>query len=1501
MGSFRGDSHESYLARYRLRLLMDKWLDVLAKRRPEDPFECLVGLINAYTQNGVGLVTCENKWCEMVIPVSEYAAHLSNCSEEGKWVKCARCNLRVEASRMRQHKRNCKLESCTFCGEMVVPCLREMCPYKLKADAERAFSKQLCDPNKRDNVVSAKENAKPPLSSSIEPSSAGAPLYLRQPLSFPDNLRDRLICIQDLWRNAAFQERFQELSFKFVWRAVELYREKQATKVQLAVHGDNPKSTSSHRLMNYAAPMIGCISASRFEALAKTITSGEVVEFAAAKRIVSMAVGILAARPLVQRVTIPEDGAAVVIGDLHGQMKDLCEAIMLTGGLPNPRRYLVFNGDFVDRGSNGMGVILYIFALLCAFPTFVFINRGNHEDTRVNAEYGFETEVCGKYGMEDAKRLLELIVDSYEAMPLMTLLDGMILVVHGGVPRVPVTLERIESLGRMRHIPTAGDITEDEQIFVDILWNDPVEKFHSRKLGLRHQAEHWRTSKRGCGVEYLAPLTEEFLRQNNIRLLVRSHEEVQAGFELIHNGKCCTVFSASNYCGVAGNRGAIAVFSKGSLHPVFHTWYVQNDELDTDLYTAKEFLHEIIPSVGDSGDTTEKEENSMDGRPLEESDEKRTSAIADKKRECEGAKMTRNGLEKGKDDMEADNTAACDTSVERRLNSRLNVLMLLAGIIFRRRYAILSGFVAADYSQSGIIYKIEWCGVMRSVLEIDLPWYYLCRFFAAQQELDGVPCVRYMSFLRRFDALFSSQYLLPFQVACVRRVFGDMDLPDDLLSRLDNTDVFEATTASSPLHGQCQTVTSAYSRGGVTPFASPHGASRRRSLPSSKSPEPHATQSQGSSCPIEAWRSLKIDFNLLVSILRSESRVAANLEDDAMYALFQYLDQEECGHVVLGNLVDLVEATLVDEEAGAVLLETSISLDTEFAFSFGDKWRDEPPKGKGAATPPIMSPVTTSLVDGSGERQADAGMEMATPSNNADAFVVNGQEKESDGTLYEKTRLLPIVAAGTPESTGTHERNSGPGLSHAANRPFMSTVEESFMDALWIYPALLRLHEGFDYGSLSALRRNFRNLNRTGDGKLTFDQLNVAVQLMGRRMREPLTTEQSKTIFSAIRLGGRRLTMARSLDAFLNTRSDMHSSMSFPSCMLHGLSKDSITDIDDGGELSHITINEFVTFFSITSTGGNLNSTRSNTDSLKTSRVGENYNPLSMSDRRHAELENFLEDLRSWPQLEVLGELTVKSFSSRFDGSTNLLRALQELLQSSPKPTKLMAGLSVSRKFSPLHFTKCGNGFVCPPASSQQKQSPLTGVLSAEESMPERTQPNSGTTTVVPQEKGETRSPVNTNALRAVIPARVHPDRTTVAPTAAFTPATGSAVGVGTERKQRPDKIQTKPKHISTAPRDLVPMSSNHSDARTVGTVAGQSVPQKFLFALSNPSSEGETLKTTPAITQSQLRGLTPSVRKVSLSNRPQSRLPSLRASLMMTPAPPSAPIEHPSASLRQK
>jgi serine/threonine-protein phosphatase with EF-hands len=107
--------------------------------------------------------------------------------------------------------------------------------------------------------------------------------------------------------------------------------------------------------------------------------------------------------PNVRHLNITKTGCCVVVGDIHGQLEDLL-MIFEKAGLPSDSNPYVFNGDFVDRGDNGVEVMAIYLMFQILYPDSVFINRGNHEDFLINKQFGFENEVFKKYVADLSRR-----------------------------------------------------------------------------------------------------------------------------------------------------------------------------------------------------------------------------------------------------------------------------------------------------------------------------------------------------------------------------------------------------------------------------------------------------------------------------------------------------------------------------------------------------------------------------------------------------------------------------------------------------------------------------------------------------------------------------------------------------------------------------------------------------------------------------------------------------------------------------------------------------------------------------------------------------------------------------------------------------------------------------------------------------------------------------------------------------------------------------------------
>ncbi|XP_009899088.2 serine/threonine-protein phosphatase with EF-hands 1 [Dryobates pubescens] len=300
---------------------------------------------------------------------------------------------------------------------------------------------------------------------------------------------------------------------------------------------------------------------------------------------------VLKEMPNITHLSTSYSKEITVCGDLHGNLDDLL-LIFYKNGLPSEQNPYVFNGDFVDRGKNSMEILIILFAFLLIYPNDLHLNRGNHEDYIINLRYGFTKEVVKKY-KDHGKQILGLLRDIFSWLPLATIIDSKVLILHGGISDT-TDLEFLNALERnklkslmrppksapdrqdqgtegipttraSKHTanqktqhsssagsaePSASSLPPDPALkewkqTLDILWSDP-----------RSQNGCTPNKCRGGGCYFGPDVTAKLFERYNLKMLIRSHEFKPEGYEISHDGKVITIFSASNYYEEGSNRGA---------------------------------------------------------------------------------------------------------------------------------------------------------------------------------------------------------------------------------------------------------------------------------------------------------------------------------------------------------------------------------------------------------------------------------------------------------------------------------------------------------------------------------------------------------------------------------------------------------------------------------------------------------------------------------------------------------------------------------------------------------------------------------------------------------------------------------------------------------------------------------------------------------------------------------------------------------------------------------
>jgi len=243
-------------------------------------------------------------------------------------------------------------------------------------------------------------------------------------------------------------------------------------------------------------------------------------------------------------------------------------------GKPSPDSPFIFNGDFVDRGSWSIEVIMTILAFKIKDPQFVGMNRGNHEMLETNILYGFCGECGSKYDMD----LFNLFSEMFRNLPLCHRVNQKVLVLHAGLPgpdpriwmpgqthdptdAIPMnylaTLEELAAVDRCIEITpqdyadsigprTSSKDEGDKRKLIDVVWGDP-----------RGGDGYGPSYRKGKGVYMFGPnVSDRFCQENGLQCIIRSHEVKADGTRWDHP-RVLTVFSAPNYLDTGNNMGAI--------------------------------------------------------------------------------------------------------------------------------------------------------------------------------------------------------------------------------------------------------------------------------------------------------------------------------------------------------------------------------------------------------------------------------------------------------------------------------------------------------------------------------------------------------------------------------------------------------------------------------------------------------------------------------------------------------------------------------------------------------------------------------------------------------------------------------------------------------------------------------------------------------------------------------------------------------------------------------
>jgi serine/threonine-protein phosphatase PP1 catalytic subunit len=216
----------------------------------------------------------------------------------------------------------------------------------------------------------------------------------------------------------------------------------------------------------------------------------------------------------------------ILVGGMFAHFYDLL-SLFEAYGYPPAHRYL-FLGDIIGNGKENIETLVFLLCHKILYPSFVYILRGYHEVEFVNATDGFRKEVLKRYD----EKLYRICNNLFTAFPIAAVVASKIFCVNSGLSPDLLTIAQIER-SRM------GEIGKSDQIFY------LLQAIPDRNV------EGWTDEIAPPPARFGIGPVNDFLRHNDLELIVRSHDIVDEGFEFPLDGseKLLTLSTVPSYMG----------------------------------------------------------------------------------------------------------------------------------------------------------------------------------------------------------------------------------------------------------------------------------------------------------------------------------------------------------------------------------------------------------------------------------------------------------------------------------------------------------------------------------------------------------------------------------------------------------------------------------------------------------------------------------------------------------------------------------------------------------------------------------------------------------------------------------------------------------------------------------------------------------------------------------------------------------------------------------------